>query len=127
MAYSFASSFNQKKLFDVDTSEYDYKKLEELFEENKIDNPELGEVCDRVFPVCGVYINSKSMFDPQPTVATDECYVNFPAHMYQAACNILNDPRAITAINSGKVGFRIEKYYQKRFEKFCYTAIWVDC
>lgn len=126
MAYSFASSYNVKKLFDIDTSDFEYHKLEELFEENSVENPELGTVCDKIFPVRGVYINSKSMFDPQPTIATDDCYVNFPAHMYQAAVDILRDPRAISAINSGKVGFKIEKYYQKRFQKDCYTATWVD-
>lgn len=126
MAFSFATSYNQKKVFNVDTSEYEYIKLEELFKENSVDNPELGEVCDRIFPVKGIYINNKSMFDPQPVIATDECYVNFPAHMYQAAVDILNDPRAISAINNGKVGFRIEKYTQKRFEKECYSPIWVD-
>lgn len=126
MAFSFASSFNQKKIFDIDTSNFEYRKLEDLFKENSVDNPELGEVCDTIFPVRGVYINSKSMYDPQPTVATDDCYINFPAHMYEAAVDILRDPRAINAINAGKVGFKIEKYFQKRFQKDCYTAVWVD-
>lgn len=127
MAFSFASSFNTKRLFNVDTSEYEYKKLEELWEEySLIPDGSDEEICDKIFPVMGVYINDKSMFDPQPTVATDECYVNFPAHMYQAACDILNDPRAISAINQGKVGFRINRYEQKRFQKICYSAEWVD-
>lgn len=126
MAFSFANSYNTKKIFDIDTSDFEYKKLEDLFNEYSVENPELGLVCDHVFPVKGVYINTKSMFDPQPTIATDSFYVNFPAHMYKGAVDILNDPRAISAINAGKVGFRIEKYYQKRFDKDCYSAIWVD-
>lgn len=125
MGFSFASSFNTKRLFDVDTSDYDYKKLEELWEENS-EIVEDEEVCNVVFPVLGVYLNKKSMYEPQPVIATDECYVNFPASMFDSAVDILSDPRAIKAINDGKVGFQIERYIQKRFDKVCYRAVWVD-
>lgn len=125
MAFSFASSFNTKRLFDIDTSDFEYKKLEELWNENS-DIVEEEEVCTKVFPVCGLYLNRKSMYDPQPVVATDECYVNLPANMFDSALEILSDPRAIKAINDGKVGFQIDKYYQKRYEKYCYSVIWVD-
>lgn len=125
MAFSFASSFNTKRLFDIDTSDFEYKKLEELWNENS-DIVAEEEVCTKVFPVCGLYLNRKSMYDPQPVVATDECYVNLPANMFDSALEILSDPRAIKAINDGKVGFQIDKYYQKRYEKYCYSVIWVD-
>lgn len=125
MAFSFASSFNTKRLFDIDTSDFEYKKLEELWKENS-DIVAEEEVCTKVFPVCGLYLNRKSMYDPQPVVATDECYVNLPANMFDSALEILSDPRAIKAINDGKVGFQIDKYYQKRYEKYCYSVIWVD-
>lgn len=125
MAFSFASSFNTKRLFDIDTSDFEYKKLEELWNENSEIVAE-EEVCTKVFPVCGLYLNKKSMYDPQPVVATDECYVNLPANMFDSALEILSDPRAIAAINNGKVGFQIDKYYQKRYEKYCYSVIWVD-
>lgn len=125
MAFSFASSFNTKKLFNVDTSDYEYKKLEELWNENS-EIIEDEEVCNKVFPVLALYLNKKSMYDPQPVVATDECYVNLPAGMFDSALEILSDPRAIQAINSGKVGFQIEKYFQKRYQKDCYSVHWVD-
>ena len=125
MAFSFASSFNTKRLFDIDTSDFEYKKLEELWNENS-DIVGEEEVCTKVFPVCGLYLNRKTMYDPQPVVATDEYYVNLPANMFDSALEILSDPRAIRAINDGKVGFQIEKYYQKRYQKYCYSVIWVD-
>ena len=96
MAFSFASSFNTKRLFDIDTSDFEYKKLEELWNENS-DIVGEEEVCTKVFPVCGLYLNKKSMYDPQPVVATDECYVNLPANMFDSALEILSDPRAIRA------------------------------
>lgn len=127
MAFSFSNSYNTKKIFDIDTSDFEYKKLEELWEENSvIPDGETEEVCTTVFPVRGLYLNNKSMYDPQPTAALDDCYVNLPAHMYKMAVDILNDPRAIAAINQGKVGFTIERYYQKRFQKQCYSVTWVD-
>lgn len=127
MAFSFSSEFNSKKIFNVDTSAYEYKKLEDLWKENSYIPDGLDEeVCDKIFPVCGLYLNEKSIYDPQPTVATDECYVNFPAFMYKTAVDILADPRAIRAINDGKVGFQITRYEQKRFGKICYSAEWVD-
>lgn len=125
MAFSFASSFNTKKLFDIDTSDFEYKKLEELWNENS-DIVAEEEVCTKVFPVCGLYLNKKSMYGPQAVLATDEYYVNLPENMYDSAVEILSDPRAIKAINDGKVGFQIDKYYQKRYEKYCYSVIWVD-
>ena len=73
MSFSFSSSYNKKKLFNIDTTDFDYKKLEELWKENAVVEPETGEeVCTKVFPVCGIYLNKKSQFDPQPVVATTE-------------------------------------------------------
>lgn len=136
MAFSFANSYNTKKIFDIDTSDFEYCSLEELFEENASEQPILDEngdetgetesVCIEQFKIYGLYINDKSMFDPQPIVALADRYVNLPAHLYKTAVEILNNPRAIDAINRGHVGFTIEKYYQKRYNKECYSINWVD-
>lgn len=126
MAFSFSNSFNEKRLFDVDTSEYEFKKLEELWKEHCEIDADGEEICTKVFPVLGVYPNEKSMFGPQGMIATDEYYVNLPNSFYDTVLDIRSDPRAIKAINDGKVGFEIEQYYQKRHEKTCYTIRWVD-
>lgn len=136
MAFSFANSYNTKKIFDIDTSDFEYCSLEELFKENASEEPVIDEngeatgktelVCNEEFKIYGLYINEKSMFDPQPIVALADRYVNLPSFMYKIACEILNTPRAIDAINKGHVGFTIEKYYQKRYNKDCYSVNWVD-
>lgn len=136
MAFSFANSYNTKKIFDIDTSDFEYCSLEELFKENASEEPVIDEngeatgetelVCNEEFKIYGLYINEKSMFDPQPIVALADRYVNLPSFMYKTACEILNSPRAIDAINKGHVGFTIEKYYQKRYNKDCYSVNWVD-
>lgn len=112
---SFAKKFNKQKLFNIDTTEFEYYSLEEMYESD-----------DEVYPVRGLYINKKSMYGPAPLLATDEYYVNLPEHMLDDVMNILEDRLAIADINRGVVGFKIYKYEQKRFNKICYSITWVD-
>lgn len=113
--FSFSKKYNTERVFDIDTSNFDYKSLEELYVDD-----------DYVYPVCGVYINTKGKFDPAPVVATEDCYVNLPAHMTDICREMLRDDRAVKAINDGEVGFTIYKYHQKRYDKDCYSIHWVD-
>lgn len=115
--YSFAK-FNKERLFDIDTTEFDYVDLEDLYNKN-------GE--GAVYQVRGLYIGTKSNYDPEtPILATNEEYVNLPVHQLAEVKAMLADKRAIEGINAGNCGFKIEKYYQKRFKKDCYAAIWGD-
>ena len=116
---SFAK-FNRERLFDVDTTDYDYYSLEQLWEANE---------ADTVYRVCGVYINTKSEFaDESPLVATDYCYVNIPQHQLGEIKCILADKQAIRAIKDGTAGFKIVPYNKKRDGKIrtFYKAEWVD-
>lgn len=113
--FSFANHYNTERLFDIDTSNFEYHNLEDIFDS-----------VDEVFPVRGIYINTKGKFDDRPVIATDEYYVNLPAHLTETCREILNDKRAIQAINDGVVGFTIYSYEQRRFGKTCYSIRWVD-
>lgn len=113
--YSFAK-FNKERLFDIDTTEFDYVDLEDLYNEN-------GE--GAVYQVRGLYIGTKSNYDPEtPILATDSTYVNLPVHQLAEVKAMIADKHAVEGVNSGACGFKIEKYYQKRFKKDCYAAIW---
>lgn len=113
--YSFAK-FNKERLFDIDTTEFDYVDLEDLYNKN-------GE--GAVYQVRGLYIGTKSNYDPEtPILATNEEYVNLPVHQLAEVKAMIADKHAVEGINSGACGFKIEKYYQKRFKKDCYAAIW---
>lgn len=115
---AFFTSFNKKRLFNVDTSEFDYTKLEDLYKKN---GP------DWEYQLKAVYIGTKSEFDPEtPMVAIDGFYVNLPVHQLEEIKEMLGNPRAIKAINEGKAGFIIRHYFQKRFNKDCYSAEWID-
>ena len=117
---SFSKRFNTEKLFNIDTADFEYHSLEELTEQPG-DEPE-----DRVYVVRGIYINKKSLYDPSPVIALDDCYVNFPAHLLDVCQEMMSDRSAVDAINEGHCGFRVTKYHQKRFNKDCYSVEWVD-
>lgn len=111
------SQFNKVRLFDVDTTDFQYKSLEELY-------AEYG--AEEIFTVKGIWINSKGIYDDAPVVATDEFYVNFPSHLTGVTNAILQDKKAIAAINNGKCGFKIVTYVKSKYNKTCYSIEWVD-
>lgn len=110
------SKFNKERLFDIDTSDFEYTNLEELYNANG---------ANFVYELRGVYIGTKSIYDPEaPMVATDREYVNIPVHQLPEIKQMLADKLAIREINEGNAGFIIESFYQKRFQKTCYVARW---
>lgn len=127
MAFSFSKKFNKSRLFNIDTSNFEYRNLEDLYNEAlECCQGDVEAASGVVFPIRGVYINTKSLYDPAPVIATDNCYVNLPSHMTQTCMDMLADPNCIIAINSGKCGFTIYEYEQKRYNKTCYSVEWVD-
>lgn len=125
MAISFSKKYNKERLFTVDTSTFEYVSLETLYDTLAVDE-ETGDVIQEPFIVRGVYINTHGMYDPAPVIATDNCYVNLPSHLNDVCRDMINDKQSIKAINDGKVGFIIYKYFQARFQKDCYSIEWVD-
>lgn len=113
--FSFSKRYNKEKVFTINTSTFEYFSLEEMYQDE-----------ETVYPVRGVYINNKSLYDPAPVLATDRYYVNLPAHMVDECRDIISDRQAISAINRGLVGFTIYNYHQERFNKDCYSIKWVD-
>lgn len=118
--FSFSKKFNKEKLFNIETEDFEYMSLEDL--SNATANSEEPVV----FIIRGIYINRKSLYDTAPVAALDDCYVNLPSHLLPACEEMLNDRLAVDAINQGRCGFRIEKYFQKRYQKECYSVEWVD-
>lgn len=119
MAFSFSKRYNVERKFDVDTSDFEYCSLEDLFNE-------IGGDENATFEIRGIYINTKGKFDDAPCIAIDDRYVNLPSHLTGACRAMLDDDQCIKAINDGKCGFSIYQYHQKRFNKDCYGVKWVD-
>lgn len=115
-------SFGQKnqsseRLFDVDTKDYVFTSLGELYKE-------FGE--KKEYKLQGIYINSKSKFGPQPVAIIEGCLVNLPPHMLEQVKTIINDPEQVEDINKGTAGFTIYSYKNKKFGNDCYSVNFID-
>lgn len=120
MAFKSFASFNRTRLFNIDTTDFEYLKLKDLYERD-------GD--GATYVIRGLYLGTKSDFaEETPIVATDDCYVNIPQHQLIDIKEMLNDKQAINMINAGTAGFMIDKYVKKlkNGTKTCYKAVWVD-
>lgn len=115
---SFASKYNRGSKFDIDTTNFQYISLEDLFKKN-------GEKA--TYTLRGLYINKKSKFGDAPVAILGDCFANLPNHMTDDVLSMLHDDEAIADIKASKVGFQIETYEAKNFaNKICYGVRWVD-
>lgn len=112
---SFASRFN-KTNFGIDTKDFKYVKLSELYADG-------GK--DRVYNINGLFIhNSQLGASPVVIDATNKCLVNLPAHLTATVSEILADGEAVDAIKANKVGYAIYEY--ESHGKKCYSIIFID-
>lgn len=108
---SFANKRNKGSRFNIDTSDFQFKKVRDL--EN-----------DRVYPVHGV-VCFKTKYGDSPAAILSDCFVNLPKHMADDIISILNDDEDVNAIKSGAVGLKRRDYTGKDGNQ--YTGVeWVD-
>lgn len=132
--FSVSKRYNREKLFSIDTSDFEYFNLEDLYDmaadlaEDSAKSGETENLSPEEIPftVYGVYINTKGNFDPAPVLALEDRYVNLPAHMTPVCEDMLRDAEAIKAINEGRVAITVYKYTQRRYNRECYSIRWVD-
>lgn len=120
MAFTGFAAFNKERLFDIDTSGFDYFKLRDLYEAD-------GEGTEYI--IRGLYLGTKSEFaDYSPIVALEDRYVNLPQFQLEEVKEMLNSKFAVAAINRGEGAFKIEKYIKKlkTGSRVCYKAVWCD-
>lgn len=117
---TFASKFNKVR-FGIDTSNFEYIKLSDIF------NSEKDGGNDVVHPINGIFVHSsKNGLGDSPVIidADAKKLVNLPSHMTETAREILADDEAVEAINNGKVGYTIYEY--ESHGKKCYSISFVD-
>lgn len=104
--------------FEIDINGFEFKTLADLYAAN----------VDELYIVDGLYINKKSNFDPHPVaiIGSLGALVDLPGHLTEDVEAMLQDPEAIEAIKTCKLGFRIEQYEQKKYKKICYGIRWED-
>lgn len=124
MAFSFGSRYGTTgKLFTVDTTDFTYHSLEELYTKlEQFYGGDTDAVESYQFQLRGIYINTKSYFGDAPVFATDDGYVNVPESMLSTALDMKKDRMAINAINNGQAGFTIYKYTHPKYGRVCYNV-----
>ena len=86
------------------TDRHVYKKLEELYKENK----------DGVYIVRMFYTNKKSLYGENEVVVTDDYIINLPKHLTETVEKIVNNEEYLKLINEGKFAFNIYEYEYKQ-------------
>ena len=103
--------------FDYElTDKHEYRKLEELYKENK----------DGVYGVRLLYTNKKSMYGENEVVVTDDYIINLPKHLTETVEKIKNNEDYLKLINEGKFIFNIYEYEyrQGKETKKAYSVNW---
>lgn len=94
-----------------------FKNLKDLYNEN-------GE--EYVYPLMGLYINSKGYYGDQAVALCPDYFVNLPKHMTETVREMIQDDELVQAINSNNVFFKIEEYKPKNYDKKCYSVHFLE-
>ena len=101
--------------FDINTEGMTYFSLSDLYD---------NEGAGIIYPVRGLYINTKSKFGAAPVAIADDKLINLPSHLTDTVRNILSNEEDIADIKAGKVGFTIYEYISHN--RKCYSINWED-
>ena len=111
------SRFNNTNVFGIDTTNYKYIDLKELFDTD----PEARH------KVLGFFVNTKGKFGPEPNAITDnKLIVNLPRHLLETVNELLDDNKYIEYIKQGHVAFTVYQYHSNKYNKDAYSVTWLD-
>ena len=115
MKFNFDNDLNKSvKRFDYEiTEKHEYRKLEELYNENK----------DEVHIVRMFYTNKKSMYGDNEVVVTDDYSVNLPKHLTEIVNKLITDEKYLDLISKGQFGFKVYSYEYGE-NKRAYSVNW---
>lgn len=112
---SIADKFN-KKTFSVDTTDFKYIKLGEIYN---------GELPDEMHRIDGVFMHTSKLGESGVIVdAANKWLVNVPSHMNDTMHAIIADAEAVQAIKDGKFGYTVYPYEARG--KQCYSIRFID-
>lgn len=111
------SRFNNTNVFGIDTSNYKYVGLKELFDTDP----------DAHHKVLGFFVNTKGKFGAEPNAITDnKLIVNLPRHLLETVNELLDDDKYIEYIKQGHVAFTVYQYHSSKYNKDAYSVTWLD-
>ena len=105
----------------VDTKDFEYFKLQDLFEMNG---------ADATYTLKGVFVNRNKPeqqlkdYGASPVGILEDRLVNLPNHMLQEIEDILKDEEDIESIMNGEAVFKIREYTSHN--KTCYGIDWQE-
>ena len=111
---SFAGRHNVAT-FNVNTEGFTFFGLSDLFN---------NEGAGVIYPVKGLYINTKSKFGAAPVIISDDKFINLPSHLCEEVRSILSNPEDVEDIKAGHVGVTIYEYISHN--RKCYSINWED-
>lgn len=115
MKFNLVADLNKGiRKFDYEMNEnHSYKKLEELYKENK----------DGIYIIRMFYTNTKSKYGNNEVVVTDDYIVNLPKHLTEKVNEICDNDEYLKLINEGKLAFNIYEYEYNN-GKLAYSVNW---
>ena len=115
---TFASRHN-KQSFGIDTTDFKFVKLNEIFNSKENGGKEVIHDCN------GLFVH-KSQLGDSPVIidVANKQLVNLPNHMADEVREILASDDDVNDIKNGKVGYTIYDY--DSHGKKCYSIHWVD-
>lgn len=113
---SFSSKFNRGPLFDINTKDFPFKSLKDIYESS-------GKA---TIPFMGFYFSKKGNYGEQVVVISDKFLLNLPKHECDRFHDIAADMDAINDIKSGNVAIKLTEPYISH-GKTCYGIEFVDC
>lgn len=104
MRFNLVANLNKGRKFNYEiTDKHEYKKLEELYKEDK----------DRIYIVRMFFTNKKSKFGENEVVVTDNYIINLPKHLTETVRKIVENEIYVKLINDGLFAFKIYEYEYK--------------
>lgn len=95
--------------WEVNTDNFEYKSLKELFESGV-----------KELTIKGFFF-SKSDFGLQANAITDSFFVNLPKDKNETIQEILKEKDCISSIKNGECKILIRDYHSKKYNKQCFT------
>lgn len=110
------TSYNKGLSFNADFEGKEFAKLEDLYSRDG---------AGAIYPLQGLFINTKSKFGDKPYACTEKDLVDLPTYLEPTVKQMITDPEVIAEVNSGIVGITIRTYDHKKYG-VCYTIDFVE-
>lgn len=73
-----------------------------------------------------MWINTKSKYGDHPVIGTETGKVDLPKGLTDTVRQMITDDEVITAVNAGKLGFKVRSYHSEKYNKECLTVDFID-